>query len=287
MALYASDGDEFIFAADAATSSAYRCLECSGPVKVRRGRNRIPHFYHLQRSPRCRLYSKSEDHLILQLQLQKILGDETASMERPFFHIHRIADLLWEKEKIAFEIQCSPLDISEAQKRTIDYGKIGYEVVWLLDDRTFNKRFLRPAEEFLRTQSCYYFSFNRTAPSLFYDQMEIILERKRLKKGLPFKVDLSTPCVKPFFEWPDNLPTQIKNRTRQGNRYFRGDLIHRAIQAAIYPAIACNFEKWRKLEIELCKLNRPPGRITEFLKRHLLRPYDKLLDWLIERVNSE
>src|SRR5690348_8116797 len=107
MALYASDGDDYIFAADAAPGGSYRCLDCLAPVKARRGANRIPHFYHLQRSPRCHLYSKSEDHLILQLQLQKLLNCDTAQIERPFFPIHRIADILWDKEKIAFEIQCS------------------------------------------------------------------------------------------------------------------------------------------------------------------------------------
>lgn len=287
MALYASDGDDYIFAADAKSGGSYRCLECRSPVKARRGRNRIPHFYHLQRAPRCHLHSKSEDHLILQLQIQKIIPDQTAQIERPFFQIHRIADLLWEKEKIAFEIQCSPLDLSEAENRVIDYGKIGYSVVWLLDDRIFNKRFVRASEEFLRTQACYFFTFQRAGLSYFYDQMEIVIANKRLKKSSSIKVDLSKPSEIPFLEWPSELPSQILGRTSQTGLYFQGDLVYQAIQAAIHPSIACRFERWRKLEIELRRANRPPGFLARCFKRFVIRPYHQLLEWMIDRLNGE
>ena len=287
MALYASDGDDYIFAADAKSGGSYRCVECQAPVKARRGRNRIPHFYHLQRSSRCHLYSKSEDHLILQLQIQKLLADETAQIERPFFQIHRIADLLWEKEKIAFEIQCSPLDLSEAENRVIDYRKIGYRVVWLLDDRIFNKRFVRTAEEFLRTQPCYFFTFQPAGVSKFYDQMEIVIANKRIKKSFPMKIDLSKPFEKPLLEWPSDLPSQILKKTTQNEFYFHGDCIHQAIQAAAHPTIACRFERWRKLEIELRQANRPRGALAEHFIRFIVRPYHQLLDWLIDRMNNE
>jgi Competence protein CoiA-like family len=286
MALYASDEDGYIFAADAEPGGSYRCLECSAPVKVRRGRDRTPHFYHLQSAPRCHLYSKSEDHLILQLQLQKALGCETAQIERPFFTVHRIADLLWEKEKIAFEIQCSSLETSEAKTRIIDYGKMGYQVVWLLDDRIFNRRSVRAAEEFLRGQTCYFFSFQRIG-SYFYDQMEIIIESKRLKKGFPLKVDITKPCAKPFLEWPVDLPCRIQERISRSDRYFRGDLIYRAIQAAARPAIAWHFERWRTLEIELEKSRRPPSLISKLFKRFIAYPYIRFIEWLIDQVNND
>jgi len=287
MALYAFDGDDYIFAPDAENQGSYRCLECLAPVKVRRGRDRVPHFYHLQRSARCRLYSKGEDHLILQLQLQKMLGCETAQIERSFLPIHRIADLLWEKEKIAFEIQCSSIEISEAKQRVIDYGKIGYDVVWLLDDRIFNKRSLRAAEKFLRGNTCYYFSFHRLAPSYVYDQLEIIFENKRLKKGFPLKVDISKPHSKPSLEWPLKLPSRLQERIGQVDRYFRGDLIYQTIQAAIRPSIACNFEKWRTLEIELINAQRSSQVLAKFFKRYIVFPYIQFLEWLIHWVNNE
>ncbi len=155
------------FAADAKPGGSYQCLECGSPVKVRRGKNRVPHFYHLQKSSRCRLYSKSEDHLVLQLELQKLLSKKSAKIESPIPDIHRISDLLWEKEKIAFEIQCSSLPLSEAEERVRDYKRVGYEIVWLLDDRIFNRRTVRSAEVFLRTQTCYYFSFQKMGTLFF------------------------------------------------------------------------------------------------------------------------
>ena len=138
MALYASDGKDYVFAGDAVVGTSYRCLECHSPVKVRRGRHRLPHFYHLHQSRRCHLHSKSEDHLLLQLQLQKLLAPEKLEIEHPFLEIHRIADLIWEKEKLIFEIQCSSLEAEEAEQRIIDYRKVGFETIWLLDDRIFN-----------------------------------------------------------------------------------------------------------------------------------------------------
>ncbi len=150
MALYALDGDKFLYALDAKPRELYQCVECLCPVKLKQGRQRNPHFYHIKKSPRCRLYGKSETHLLLQLQLQKLLSCEETEMERPFPSIRRIADVFWEKEKIVFEIQCSSISLEEVSARVLDYGKLGYTVVWLMDDRIFNQRFIRPAEAFLR-----------------------------------------------------------------------------------------------------------------------------------------
>lgn len=284
MALYATNGEETIFAADADPRASYRCLECRSPVRVRRGLNRMPHFYHLQKSSRCHLYSKSEDHLLLQLQVQKLLVPDRVEIERPFFSIRRIADLIWEKEKIIFEIQCSKLDLPEAENRIIDYRKVGYAVVWLLDDRIFNRRLVRPAEEFLRRQSCYFFSFDRTGYSHFYDQLEIVIARKRCKRGYPLRVELSKPRCKPTIEWPPGLPSQIQERIDSSDRYFLGDLLHRAIRSAAHPPSALALSKWRILEMELQKANRPPRLLSVFFKRYIALPYLMGIDWLVRHA---
>ncbi len=284
MALYATNGEDCIFAADADPAASFRCLECRSPVKVRRGVSRMPHFYHLQKSSRCHLYSKSEDHLLLQLQVQKLFLPDRVEIERPFLSIHRIADLLWEKEKIVFEIQCSKLDLFEAQKRIVDYRKAGYEVVWLLDDRIFNKALIRPAEEFLRSGSAYFFSFERTGFSHFYDQLEIVIDRKRCKKGHPLRVELSKPQRKPTLEWPPSLPSQIQERIASSERYFRGDLLHRAIQSAVDPPTALTLAKWRAAEIELRASNRPARLLSVFFKTCIARPYLMGLEWLLEHA---
>lgn len=285
MALYATNGEDIVFAADAILGVSYKCLECRAPVKPRRGKDRIPHFYHLQTASRCYLHSKSENHLLLQLQLQKRFFPETIEIEHPFFSIHRIADLVWFKEKIIFEIQCSTLDLSEAKQRVIDYGRAGYEVVWLLDDRIFNKRFVRPAEEFYRSCCCYFFSFVRSGFSLIYDQMEIIINRKRCKKGCPLIVDLQHIHRTPSLEWPSDLPEQIARRTTALERYFRGDIVHKAIQAAIFPSIALALRSWKQQEIEWRQAKRTPGILHLFLKRYVIRPYLQGLHWVLEKIS--
>lgn len=286
MALYASDEDGHIFAADAAPGMIYWCLECSGRVKVRRGKDRFPHFYHLSRSPLCRLYSKSDDHLLVQLHLQKVLSLEMTQMERSIPSIQRISDLCWEKEKIAFEIQCSSIELSEARKRVLDYTQAGYRIVWLLDDRVFNQRAIRTAEKFLRTQICYFFSFQKKiGVSQFYDQMEIMIERKRLQKGAPLRIDLSKPCAKPSLDWPIDLPIQIQERIHRSDLYFQGDLLHKVIQSTILPAISIYFSRWRKLEEELFALHRPLSRWCQFLEIYMIRPYHKILNWLIRNTS--
>lgn len=284
MPLYALDGEVPVFAADALSNGSYRCIECRAPVKLRRGGGRHPHFYHFQKSSGCRLYSKSEDHLVLQLQLQKYLSLEKEALERPFLKIHRIADLIWEEKKIIFEIQCSSIEPEEVVKRVIDYRESGYDIVWLLDDRIFNRRFVRPAEKLLRSQTCYFFSFYRHGPSYFYDQLEIILSPKRVKKSFPYRVDLLKPRQKPLIEWPSFLPEQILERIANSVRYFRGDVLFRTIQSAERPTIALHINKWKKMEDELRKAHRPPPVLYLFFKKFVAWPYLKGLNWLLKNT---
>jgi len=166
MALYALDEDSnVVFASNAAPSQRYRCLECRGFVRKRASLHKRSHFCHLRNTPQCRLHSKSEGHLVLQTSLQeRIPGLE---MERLFPSILRIADLCWEAEKIVFEIQCSPITIYEAERRRRDYWSEGFDLVWLLDDRLFNRKTLRVAEEPLRKRAGYFISLRR---AVVYDQ---------------------------------------------------------------------------------------------------------------------
>lgn len=291
MALYACDDDDLIFAPEAKRGKTYWCLECFCPVKVRRGKDRFAHFYHLQSSPRCRLYSKSEDHLRAQIQLQKLFPAEALQIERPFVDINRVADLCWEKGKIVFEIQCSPLDPKEAEARIRDYKLMGYEAVWLLDDRRYNRRVLRPAEEFLRQQACYYVDIKPGLTSDYYDQFEIFGRGKRLKKGRKLAVDLQRLSVlsgsyKDFQHLPRQVQIQLANR----NNYFFGDRISRAIQAERNPFFALAMENWRALEkqfeILLSQENRKPSIWKQWLRLHFGRPYLTVLDKLLRKVSS-
>jgi competence protein CoiA len=284
MPLYASDGQNFIYAPDAIQGIAYRCIECKSLLKIRRGKHRIAHFYHIQTSPSCRLYSKSEDHLLVQLQIQKMFDKEELKMEAPFLEIHRVADLLWEKGKIIFEIQCSSIRLKEVENRIKDYRKMGYEIVWLLDDRLFNRKIPRPSEAFLRSHICYFFHFQRERPSFFYDQLECITEKKRLKSKRQLKVDLKQPHPIPQIEWPSFTPQQLHLRIEQNRFYFKGDLIDRMIQSAISSFFSLTLQNWKNIETRWLEQQKPESQIHAFVKKQVVRPYIEWLEGLLSQM---
>lgn len=260
MALYAVDDDDLIHAADAEKGGQYWCLECFGPVKRRYGRSRIPHFYHVSRAPSCRLYSKSEDHLLVQIELQKLFPEKALQLERPFPQISRIADLCWEDEKIVFEIQCSPISLAEASARIRDYASIGYEIIWLLDDRKFNRRVLTPAEELLRRHWTYYLKIRRGRPGEFYDQFEVVVECKRIKKGKKFPLNLQNIRKRRPLSG-DNYPKQILHL--QTTRYIYKDRFHRALY---YPS---SMQVWKHLEEIYGKVSKRPSRLRKWLWQNI------------------
>jgi competence protein CoiA len=188
MANYALDEENRIVAAkDAYFKKKYQCIECRSFLKKRSGRQKRPHFFHLGKTPSCRLYGKGFDHLALQHFLQN--ANPALKIECPFQDIGRIADLAWEERKILFEIQCSPISFEEVKARTEDYSLKGYRIVWLLDDRLYNKKRAGPAERFMR-KSGYYFSL---AKNLIYDQSEFFDQERRLMAGPKLPVDLTRP----------------------------------------------------------------------------------------------
>ncbi|MEN9654531.1 MAG: hypothetical protein RL235_643, partial [Chlamydiota bacterium] len=194
MPFFALDEDnQRIFAKQANPFAMFRCLECGQRVRVRQGKDRLPHFYHVRNAPSCRLYSRSEDHLLIQLQLARSLPKGEVKLEAPIDAARRIADVYWTTQNIVFEIQCSLIDLREIEARTRAYQENGYQIVWLLDDRPFNRRLVSREEKFLRTQACYYTAFQRSTPSLFYDQLEIIRINQRLKKGKRLSIEPGAP----------------------------------------------------------------------------------------------
>lgn len=275
MALYAVEEDDLIYAGHAEPGKVYWCLDCFGPVKRRKGKFPFYHFYHAQPAPTCRLYSKTEDHLLAQLQLRGQFPPGVLEIERPFIKINRVADILWENEKIVFEIQCSPLTEKEAEMRIRDYRSAGYEVVWLLDDKRYNKRVVRPAEDYLRRHSAYYVSIRN---SEYYDQFEIFSSGQRIKKGKRSRIDLQAlrPTPKLPFN-PELYPKQITDLHTV--KYFVGDRTHRALR---YPQ---SMLYWRALEIQLVQEKRRPNRFVRWLYRTIGAPYLRLLQKMIRSMN--
>ncbi len=288
MALYAVDEDDLILAAHAERGKNYFCVECFAPVRVRRGKDRFPHFYHIASSPRCRLYSKSEDHLRVQIELQKIFPEGALQIERPFLEIGRVADLCWEDRKIVFEIQCSPLEPKEAESRIGDYRSSGYRAVWLLDDRRYNRRIVGPAEELLRGHACYFVRIRQGLESIYYDQFEVLAAGKRVRRGFRMKIDLQKPFDVPRRVWEEgHLPRQALRLGSQSPLYFRGDRIHKALLSFKIPTIAIAMQNWIFLERHYAVLTKKTGAVREWLKRWIERPYSIFLIRLLQRVSTK
>lgn len=278
MPFFACDEDDRVVSAiNAEKGRIYHCLECFLPVKARRHNTLSVHFYHTRSSPKCRLYSKTEDHLLVQLQIQKLFPQNAIQIEKPFRQISRIADVCWEEKKIVFEIQCSHLEIPEAEARMNDYIGQGYQVVWLLHDRLFNRKAVRPVESFLRQFATYYIRIGRGATSLYYDQFEVIAHGKRLKKGKRLPIELQSARRIPPKDWKDFFPKQILNRAAHGLLYFKGDRLYKALQAYNFPTAAMNMEHWRLEEIELSKKPKQPSRLRNWFLRYIGYPYTRFL----------
>lgn len=281
MALYALDSEGVISAVEAPDRGFYRCLECGLPVQVRQGRRRR-HFYHIKSAPSCRLYSKSEDHLLLQLQIQSLFPKGEVLVERPFLPISRMADACLERRRIVFEVQCSLLSLAEAETRVRDYASVGFSIVWLLDDRLFNRRVLKPAEEFLRTQLCYYIRFRRTTSSHFYDQFEICSNQKRLRKGSFFKINLTKFRRTPLHLPQGQFPKQVLNR-HQHPYFFLGDLMHKALLSSNILSLQSAMITWKRLE-ESVPLAPSPWKL--WAKKTVLEPFWHLFEVLLEITDS-
>lgn len=283
MPLYALNEKKWVHATDANPSKRYECPECHRPVRIKKGAYRLPHFYHLRKSPHCRLYSKTKDHYILQKQIQeKILFSHSIELEKQFPEIQRIADLVWEEKKIIIEIQCSQISLTEVQERIKDYATLGYQILWLLDDRLFNQKIAGPAEQFLRGLHCYFFSFQRQNQSLIYDQCEFFLKKKRVKKSLKSKVELSKLHFIPEITWPEKLPKQLELRLKNCQTYHLGDLIHKLLLSFQSSALELFFTNWQKEELLLKKNGW--NSFFHFIKKNLITPYQK---WLIDRFKRK
>lgn len=193
MQLYALKNTGWILANEAFSQTDYQCPECRGTLRLRSGKLRQPHFYHLRKPAHCRQHGKSETHLSIQLALLQQLPKGEGHMECPFPKIGRIADVVWEKEGLVFEVQCSPISLNEARARNADYASIGLTPVWILHTRRFNRRFLSAAESYLRTGLCFYTSHTPKQPAFIYDQLDICNSAKRLFRSKTFPVHLGRP----------------------------------------------------------------------------------------------
>ncbi|HER6837055.1 TPA: competence protein CoiA [Streptococcus pyogenes] len=115
------------------TKPPFCCPACKSPVRLRQGIIRRPHFAHVQLA-HCQFQAEneSEEHLTLKAKLYtSLVRTEAVCIEKYLPELQQIADL-WVNDKLALEIQCSPLPVERLKKRTKAYQEKGYPVRWLL-----------------------------------------------------------------------------------------------------------------------------------------------------------
>jgi competence protein CoiA len=277
MNLYALDDTTPISAAKAGKGKNYLCPECRSSVRVRSGPSRQTHFYHLARPKQCRQHQKSLEHLQLQHHLLEAIGD--ANLENPFPEIGRIADVAWHQRKIIFEIQCSPIDVKEAQERNRDYKSLGYEVIWILHDKKFNRNSVSAAEAFLRSSGCYFSNMNKIGEGIIYDQFEIIKRGRRLIKGPPLQVAIAKIAPIPEALPPDiSLPEALLHRLRSWKWRAENDLLFRVIKEEKLSEAVRQMLAFEKKFFQKPQVNRLPFKIL------LASSYRALLDFLLKRL---
>lgn len=222
MQIYAYDAQGTLTGTmEADRRALYSCPECAAPLRLRRGPLRKSHFYHVKQTP-CRQSGKSLTHLNIQYALQKQLLPETIYLEHRFPEIGRIADLFWPAQKLIFEVQVSPISAAEVKARNRDYHQIGFQVVWILHDRQFNRTQLTAAEAHLRFSPHYFTDMNGFGKGIFYDQYAKIHLRRRVVRGFHHPVSFLQPTPVDLKQLPRHFPEE----RRRWKISFKGDLFH-------------------------------------------------------------
>ena len=124
------------------------------------------------------------------MTIKEMFPEDSVFLEQRFKG--HIADIFWPEKKIVFEVQCSPISYEAAKKRTEDLEKLGLSVIWILHQKTFNKKYLSPSElYFVKKRRSYYTNISQAGEGWVFDQEEAISDFKRLAKSPPREIDLS------------------------------------------------------------------------------------------------
>lgn len=264
----------------------YHCLECEGIVRVRAGGHRRLHFYHLQNATGCSLHQKSMEHIQVQSNLFEILPSEDCALEHPFAEVKRIADVVWFSRRLIFEVQCSPIPALEVQARNEDYQKCGYQVIWILHERTFNQRRLSAAEKFLLDSPHYFTNIDKEGRGIIYDYFALVEANRRTHRLASCPVQLNQPSLYP--EVPPNVPfREGAKRVQNWSLYFAGDLFDLFNKKENCPHLELYFAEIYRIEQQsLAKAMPRPKPVNKFyalIYRVLLRPYLLLFQFFLEK----
>ncbi|NQD65274.1 hypothetical protein HP456_05000 [Bacillus haikouensis] len=140
------------------SSPHFLCPHCSAPLILKVGHIKIPHFAHAANKP-CPYQSRNETpmHVWSKALLFKRLTQLYEDVELEYYlkNIRQIPDLFinLKGERIAIEVQCSTIPVSEVKFRTEGYRKERIHPLWILTQpvsrsiplklTTFQQAFLR------------------------------------------------------------------------------------------------------------------------------------------------
>lgn len=267
MQIYAYDdeGQEqvaHLAAQGAEKTGNYWCLECHERLALRSGPFVRSHFYHLKSERPCRHRAKTATHLEIQSRLLQLLPPGEAKSEVHFPKISRIADLVWEKEKIIFEVQVSFITYEEVASRNQAYGSLGYQVVWILHESRFNRRRVTAAEASLLSSPHYYTDIDARGVGSFYDQFSYHFKGQRVLRLFRRPVDLNSPLREGALL---SLPPLMAKARMAWPLYFEGDIRHRPPTDPYHLNRAYEMEKKLLPETLLQKLRKKIRRAVKFV----------------------
>ena len=174
-----SNTNELVDAEEAVHHTDYLCPECRGIVRLRRGEERVAHFFHRNEGVSCRLRLKDGLHEFVQEWLVGLLGKEFCHQECHFPEISRVADVAYFPKKVVFEVQVSPMRPEEARERTLDYWSIGWHVIWILHVQTFGFFAASSFEQTLLTIP-HYFTSHGLRGARLWDEISAPLRTRRI-----------------------------------------------------------------------------------------------------------
>ena len=171
--------------------------------------------------------NKSRTHNALQRHIVNLLWQFPVEIEKRFSTIDRIADVVWEEKKLIFEIQCSPMSRQEMLERTDAYRSIGYQVVWILHERSYNQFRLTALEGSILDIPHYFSNFAPGGEGIIYDQCCFISKGARVKTFRRIPIDLSRPELITDSMRIKNGPRlqEVDRRLHVWPIYFENDLI--------------------------------------------------------------
>ena len=257
-----SENGERVGATEAFAQVDYQCPECQGVVRVRRGEERIPHFFHRNEGYSCRLRLKDGLHSAVQSWLIKKLGDPFCSLECHFPEISRVADIAYHPQKVIFEVQVSPITPEEAQQRTCDYWRIGWHVIWLLHTQTYGRHKASAFENSLLSIPHYFTSIGLGGGKT-WDELSVVRSRRRYWYTVPPKRQvLETVTVHVFRPPPDcvvgccslKLPVQWwqKHRQTTWSCHLQGDWLLKDLpEERVRPQSFSCYEVWKRVKVHI------------------------------------